>query len=280
MKVELPQIWTELLHQPDSNWRLAEVGLRIAAIHAYPKLAVAKYLQRLDDSSAQIRQNLLESGRDTDIVMALNNYMFVQEGFSGSNDNYFDPKASFINDVLDSKHGIPISLSIIYMDVAGQLGLEVDGINFPGHFLTRMKLADEWLYIDPYHDGRQLDLPALNDLYRQQTGSTMSLDMASPLLHPASKRAIVVRMLRNLKRIYIENKEIEKSLMTIEMILSLLPDAADEIRDRGMIYHHIGYTPGAISDLRYFLQLVPDSEEHNVVKAVIESLAEQNTHIH
>jgi regulator of sirC expression with transglutaminase-like and TPR domain len=207
--------------------------------------------------------------------------LFEEVGLRGNTDEYYEPENSYLNKVLDRKLGIPISLSVIYLEVARRLGLAIDGVNFPGHFLLRVQTDDQPLIIDAFEKGKRLDNTDLNarlaTVYEDQAPR---IEDAAHLLRPASAKEVLVRMLRNLKNIYIQNQQAEQGLMIVELILRLVPESPDELRDRGMIYHHLDYSPAALADLNRYLELVPDGPERPVVEALVESLEKQDTSLH
>ena len=201
-------------------------------------------------------------------------------GFSGNTADYYNPDNSLLNKVIDSRLGIPISLAILYLRFAEAIGIEAYGISFPGHFLVGINSTHGKLIIDPFNQVQQLDQSKLFELLAKSSLTIAKSREVDDYLVPAPKRLIIVRLLRNLKNIYIEKKEVECGLTVIELILSLVPESPDELRDRGMIYYHLDYTQGALRDLQRFIELQPDSNERKVIEAIIETLAEQTTPLH
>lgn len=277
--VEFSPAWQHLLSRPLAECRLAEAALAAATI-LYPELSVTAYLQKLDALGMSLLSRLNSNMTAAQKLAALNNYFFHDLGFGGNRDDYFNPCNSCLNDVLDNKLGIPISLSIIYLDLAKAIDLNAFGIAFPGHFLVGVQSADRRWYIDVYDGGRELQQDDLKVLLASQLQNHALMHTLPSYLKAATSLQIIVRLLRNLKKIYIEKTEVAQALQIIAMILSLLPDSPDEIRDRGMVYQHIDYTQGALADLTHYLQLVPDSTERVLLESMLESLQVQTTRLH
>lgn len=278
--VEFTLAWRALISKGVKNVRLAEAAL-CAAVSEYPQLNVSEYLARLDTMSKELQQRVTPAMSIAEKIDLLQNYMFDELGYAGNSVEYSDPRNSYLNEVIDRKLGLPITLAIIYLDLAAALQLPSYGIGFPGHFLVGLKSADRRWYIDVFNQGRQLSRDDLNVMlageHHEKSVPLQSLEIN---LKPVDNIAILVRMLRNLKTIYIERTEVARALHIIAMIQSILPDAPDEIRDRGMIYQHIDYTNGAIEDLSRYLQLAPDAQERALVESLLESLQNRPTRLH
>lgn len=278
-QVKLGQAWQAMLQQPEADWDLCHAGLLIAA-QLQPELDIQFYQARLEEMSAAIQHR---TSADQDVqtrVRQLNQYFYEELGFAGDKQDYYSPDNSLLNLVIDRRRGIPISLAVIYLKFAGVIGLDAFGIAFPGHYLVGVHAEEDDMILDPFDHGRQLDHNQLRNMLQQLTHVHADEIVLEKNLLPAAKSESVVRMLRNLKQIYIEAQKVELSLTCIEMILSIMPEAPDELRDRGMIYQHIEYTQGAINDLTHYLKLVPDAEERNVIEALLESLQTQRKSLH
>src|SRR5687768_6232662 len=183
---------------------LAPAALAIARVE-YPSLDPGSYVAALDRMGHEAAARMQEAADDS--VRAFNEYLYDEQGFSGNRNRYDDPRNSFINEVLDRRVGIPISLAVVYLEVARRAGLQVDGINFPGHFLLRARegvtaeAGSEVVIIDPFHGGAQLSEYDCRQLLRQHVGDQAAFDTA--LLVPATRAEVVVRMLVNLERLYV-----------------------------------------------------------------------------
>jgi regulator of sirC expression with transglutaminase-like and TPR domain len=219
-----------LAAQPEPD--LAEAALWLAA-EEYPSLDVPAYLARIGELAAEARPALAGAMTGAARVARLNRFLFVECGFRGNREEYYDPRNSYLNEVLDRRTGIPISLSAVYLAVGRRLGLEVHGISFPGHFLVKCVCADGELVIDPFER-------VVLDLESCQRRLDAALPAHVPLrpelhLRAASTREILLRMLANLKRIYAERRDLERTLACCDRILLLDPDAPGEQRDRARV---------------------------------------------
>jgi regulator of sirC expression with transglutaminase-like and TPR domain len=199
----------------------------------YPALDQAYYLSELDRLSAILRPRL-PSGRDPlAVLQALNALLFEEEGYRGNQDDYYDPRNSFLNEVIDRKLGIPITLSLVYLEVARRLGFPLAGISFPGHFLVRHRSADREFYVDPFHRGEILlpgELPGrLASLFGAKTAEELLKRHQNRLpenfVSDASPRDILIRMLTNLREIYLRRRDLERGRHVVAMMLALHPDS-------------------------------------------------------
>ncbi|MDX2167652.1 MAG: tetratricopeptide repeat protein, partial [Deltaproteobacteria bacterium] len=239
---------------------LAEAALLIAA-EAYPGLDVAHYTARLDGLAAAARPAVERADSDLARARALLHALAVEHGFAGNRDDYYDRRNSFLNEVLDRRLGIPITLSLVYMEVARRIGLPVVGVGFPGHFLAKLRGPSE-IVIDPFF-GQILDDAACGERLRQMLGAQASFDRG--LLRGAGPREILVRMLRNLKQIHLQAREPEAALACSERILLAEPGLTHELRDRGLLYLELECHAAAQADLERFLALLPDDPSAGVV---------------
>jgi regulator of sirC expression with transglutaminase-like and TPR domain len=238
---------------------LAQAAFVIARIE-YPRLDPTPYLARLDAmgeaARRRIEEHVAESGDHTAIgpVRALNAYLFDEQGFSGNRDKYEDPRNSCLNEVLERRTGIPITLSLLYIEVAARAGVRVDGVNFPGHFLVRCpeKVAPG-IIIDPFHKGALLSEHDCRLLLQRHVGSEVAFDKS--LLAPATRPQILLRMLLNLKRIYVHMRSFPQAREITEMLLGLNPSALNELRDRGLLAYHLNDLATALRDLQTYLKL-------------------------
>ncbi len=242
---------------------LAPAALAIARVE-YPALDLAPYLARLDRMGREARARLAPGATPGDAVRALNEYLYDENGFTGNRERYDDPRNSFLNDVLDRRTGIPITLAVVYLEVARRAGMAVAGVNFPGHFLLRSGGgrsgdytggADDLLIIDPFHGGALLNETDCRQLLRQHVGDEAAYDRS--LLAPATRRDIVVRMLVNLKRLYVRMRSFPHARFISHLLLAADPSAVLELRDRGLLAYHLEDFAAALRDLEEYLRLVP-----------------------
>jgi regulator of sirC expression with transglutaminase-like and TPR domain len=257
------QVATELeqaMNTPGED--LAPAALAIARVE-YPSLHAPPYLDLLDRMGEEASARIGSPGRFPfeDAVRAFNEYFYDEQGFSGNRDRYDDPRNSFLNEVLNRRTGIPISLAVVYLEVARRAGLRVVGVNFPGHFLLRAPLAaptrpaDDILIVDPFHKGAFLSEIDCRELLRQHIGDAAAFDRS--LLEPATRNQIVVRMLVNLKRLYVRMRSFPQARFISGLLLTVDPSAIAELRDRGLLAYHLQDFAGALRDLEAYLRLLP-----------------------
>jgi regulator of sirC expression with transglutaminase-like and TPR domain len=260
------QVAAELERAMDApGYELAPAALAIARVE-YPSLDPGPYLARLDRMGEQAASRL-RAGPDVpsaESVQTFNEYLYDELGFSGNREHYDDPRNNFLNEVIDRRTGIPISLAVIYLEVARRAGLRVDGVNFPGHFLLRVResvrtdTADA-VIIDPFHGGAVLSEFDCRQLLRQHVGDEAAFDRT--LLAPATRRDIVVRMLVNLKRLYVRMRSFPQARLISSLLLTVDPSAISELRDRGLLAYHLQDFAAALHDLEEYLRLVPKTSE-------------------
>lgn len=234
---------------------LASAALAIARVE-YPALETERYLDRLDAMGERAAQRLGGSVEtSSESIKALNEYLYDEEGFAGNRDRYDDPRNSFLNEVLDRRTGIPISLAVVYLELARRTGLGITGINFPGHFLLRAPgvIAGDDLIIDPFHGGALLSEYDCRQLLRNHVGDEAAFDCS--LLAPATRHEIVVRMLVNLKRLYVRMRSFPQARFVSTLLLTVDPSAVHELRDRGLLAYHLEDFSSALRDLEEYLRL-------------------------
>lgn len=238
-------------------------ALLVARIE-YREIDPAPWLARLTRLGAVATARLERLGPAASVhdrIDALNRLLFEDEGFSGNTARYEDPRNSFLNDVLERRTGIPISLSVVYLDVARRAGFIVEGVNFPGHFLVRHRTGPvspdgpRDIIVDPFHQGAELSEADCRQLLRRHLGAEAAYDRR--LLAPAGKREILARMLRNLKRLYVSMRSFPQAREAVDLLLALDPLSAVELRDRGLLSYHLGDYPSALRDLERYLRMVP-----------------------
>jgi regulator of sirC expression with transglutaminase-like and TPR domain len=253
--------WDDIVKQSEEQLNLAEAALLIAA-DEYPDLDVDDYLHRLDDLAGSVRSALPEEAGLEETVVALNNFLFVEQGFTGNADDYYDPRNSFLNDVLDRRLGIPITLSILYMEIGQRLGLPFEGVSFPGHFLVKCATNEGDVVLDPFWGGVPLSEDDLRDRLEETCGKPQAASAPlAPLLSTAGKKEILIRMLRNLKGVYLKREEWLKALGTINRILQIQSDIPEELRDRGRLYDRLECFQPAVADFSRYLVLAPSADD-------------------
>ena len=264
--------WERLAAARSDEVSLAEGALLIAA-EEYDGLDVDAYLGRIDEMGTALRRRLRSDISTTEALIALNRYVFDELGFSGNSDDYYDPRNSFLNDVIERKVGIPITLAVLYIEIGRRIGLPLQGVSFPTHFLVKCALRDGAIILDPYARGASLGVEDLQERL-QTVAHDIPLDPAlvASLLAPAAPRDILARMLRNLRAIYAGKGEQLKALSASNRILGLLPQAAEEYRDRGSLYASLECFRAALDDYRQYLRLKPQAHDSEKVARLIAEL--------
>jgi len=270
--------FAEMLSREDGRIELASACLQIAE-DAYPGLDVDGYVGEIERFAKRLRARLAPDAAAEDRVIALNEFLFDDLGFSGNIDNYYDPRNSYLNEVLDRRIGIPITLSVLYMEIGRRIGLPFEGVSFPGHFLVRLPLRGGTLVLDPFSGG----VPQSEDELRERLKRVIPRDAAGgvpvaelPLdqfLEPASNRQILARVLRNLKGVYREKDDPERLLEVLNRMIIVAPDSAAELRDRGLVYQRLECWRPALKDLADYLDREPDAADSEEVRAKMVELS-------
>jgi regulator of sirC expression with transglutaminase-like and TPR domain len=264
------QRFAAMAARPDGDIDLAAAALLIAQ-EEYPTLDLARYLARLDELADGARARIGSITAATEQVARLNHFLFVERGFAGNNDHYYDPRNSYLNDVLDRCRGIPISLSLVYTEVGQRVGLPVCGVSFPGHFLVKYA-GDPEIIIDPFF-GSVISVEECAKRLHRIYGDQARLDPR--LLRPARRRELLVRMLSNLKQIYVDTHDLVRALACVDRILLLVPDTPRELRDRGILYQRLECYAAALRDLERYLQLAPDDDAAPLIRESLPDLQRQ-----
>jgi regulator of sirC expression with transglutaminase-like and TPR domain len=243
---------------------LARAALAVAR-EEYPELDEGKYLRVLDRMADGVQSGLPAGATVERRVGRINTYLFHELGFAGNHADYYDPRNSFLNDVLDRRLGIPLTLSIVYMEVGRRCGLQVDGVGFPGHFLCKVRVQGGELVVDPFRRGQLLGVDDLKKLLASAVGEKVKFDPR--LLQPAKAREILVRMLQNLRGLYQQRDDIPRALSAVDRILLLAPEDARALRDRAQLYEKLGGSAAAAADLEKVLQLEPGAPDAEALRA-------------
>lgn len=255
-----------LVQQPDDQIDLARAALLIAKGRD-ARVDVDRYLAEIEFLAATLARRLPAELGATQRIGALNQYLFQEMGFGPNQQDYYDPRNSFLNDVLDRRRGIPITLSVLYMEVGRRIGLSLRGVSFPGHFLVKCRLEQGVIVLDAFAGGASLGIADLQKRLRAVRGGEVSRAIIAGLLVAAEKREILARMLRNLKAIYMHGGQSEAALDTVEWLMAIHPDSADELRDRGLLYQRMECFRAALADLERYLALQPAAEDIDDVYA-------------
>jgi regulator of sirC expression with transglutaminase-like and TPR domain len=261
--------FAEIVSSSESEINLAEATLLIAA-EEYPRLDVALYLEKLERFSDRARQRAATAATAVEVIANLNTTLFDELGFQGNRENYYDPRNSFLNEVIDRRTGIPITLSVIYIEVARQTGFAVHGIGLPGHFIVGHFNPLENFFIDVFNGGRLVSENSLADLVAGMSGGKVEFN-ASHLL-PVTKKQIITRMLANLLGIYTGSQDYSRAVATMERLLLLLPDSMAHVRDYGLLLAHLGRSNKAIEQLEKYLKHMPEAADAETITEQIKKL--------
>jgi regulator of sirC expression with transglutaminase-like and TPR domain len=251
--------------------RLDQMALAIATLEE-PELDCAPALATLDALAARVEALLVQLGRPSGLlerVAALRHVLAVEEGFVGEAKDYLCPENSFLPRVLERRRGLPITLSLLYVEVGRRCGLPLYGVSFPGHFLVAAREGDELLVLDPFHRGRSLDEAALEGLLQRMAPE---MQLCSALLAPATVDQVAYRMLANLRRVYLERQDAPRALAVVELLLMLAPDHPGELRTRAKLLACLGAFRAALADVERCLALTPDVPDRSRLERFAEEL--------
>jgi regulator of sirC expression with transglutaminase-like and TPR domain len=252
---------------------LAEAALAVAA-EEYPTLDPGKYVARLEDLAARVRIHAPAPLRAATILMAVRTVLFDEERFHGNDDDYYDPRNSFLNEVLDRRLGIPITLSLLFMEVARRAGLPLQGVAFPGHFLLKYAPAGgPEVFIDAYNGGEVL---SSDECVARFKAASHGRPVEPRHLAGVGPKQILARLLHNLKRIYLERSDDIRLWWVVDRLLMLEPGQPEELRDRGLIAARLGAAAAAARDLTAYLDVAADSPDAPQVREILESVRARN----
>jgi regulator of sirC expression with transglutaminase-like and TPR domain len=275
-KQEARRQFAEEVAREENQIELDRAALLIAA-EEYPQLDPEKYLAQLDHFADELRDRQSSAADPLIRLLTINDYLFTQLGFHGNTGDYYDARNSFLNDVIDHRQGIPITLSVVYIEVARRLRLPVYGVGMPGHFLVRYRDDERDLIIDPYHQGRVLSVERCEEMFEEMYGGTIRFQLS--FLNEVTKRQILTRMLHNLKGVYLRVPDHHRTLSVIERALLLNPDSVTELRDRGLVYFALGRYMQARADLEACLRRVPRGEDVEEIREKIIELRQKQARL-
>jgi len=253
----------DALRDERSQVPLDIASLELASIE-FPGLHLEGSLFRLDNLAEQIRCQLSSNASGLDFINATNDLLFEVLQFRGNEEDYYDPRNSCLNSVLMRRLGIPISLSVVYIEVARRLGRPMYGVGLPGHFIVAYEDANSRYWIDPFNRGRVLSFADCCALAKQTAGVDVRTNPA--VLAPVNKRQILVRMLSNLKAIYLRGEAFDKARQVLDVLIEAMPDYPEEYRHRGIIHLRQQNHRAAQADLETYLRLEPDAPEREQVQ--------------
>jgi len=261
--------WISFSKNP--NYNLVEKCLKMAQILEYPELNISKYIEKINEMGNSLKIKIGQVKNSTYHISMLNEYLFDELGFDGAEEDYYDPGNSFLNVVLDKKTGIPITLSIIYAEVAKSIGLDLQIIGFPGHVIVKYK---EEIILDPFYSGRLLTIEDLEEILTRDFGEVV--EFVPEYLNEATTDQLLTRLLRNLKNAYTQSYAYNNAMKCTDMILGMRPESPEEIRDKGILEERLLRYDKAIPLLNKYLELQPEADDADFILELIKSVREKS----
>jgi regulator of sirC expression with transglutaminase-like and TPR domain len=257
------------IHQPDDQIDLARAALYMAQ-EEYPDLDPEEYLNALDEMAHEVEEKLPAVRYPLRVINILNEYLFSDLLFSGNRNDYYDPRNSYLNQVIERRMGIPITLSLVYLEIARRIDFPMVGVGMPGHFLIRPVVNDMQCFVDPFNQGEILfeaDCEQyLNDIFGQP------VPLRPEFLEAVTHRQFLIRMLSNLKAIYLQKGDFQRGLAVVERLLSLMPESVMERRDRGLLYYQLGRWEDARPDLEHYLAEMPAAQDAPLINQLLQRI--------
>ncbi len=251
----------------NSNFNLVEKCLKFAQILEYPDLDVDKYVKKINRVGRSLKESIGDVKNPTYLISMLNEHLFENLGFSGDDEDYYNPKNNFLNEVIDRKTGLPITISIIYAEIAKFVGLELKIVGFPSHILVKY---NEDVILDPFYDGRLLDVDDLQDILDTNYGGRV--EFQPEFLDEVKPEQVLVRLARNLKNSYVQSFVYEKALRCVDMVLAIEPESPEDIRDKGIIEGRLLNSELALRYLNRYLEINPNAEDVDFVLELIRNI--------
>ncbi len=261
--------WISFSKNP--NYNLIEKCLKLAQIIEYPELNVSKYIEKINGMGNSMKIKIGEVKNPTYLISVLNEYLFDELGFHGAEEDYYDPVNSFLNVVLDKKTGIPITLSILYSEVAKHIGLDLRIVGFPGHVIVKYKKE---MILDPFYRGRLLTIEDLEKILNRNFGE--DVEFVPEYLNEATTEQLLTRLLRNLKNAYTQSYAYDNAMKCTDMILGMQPESPEEIRDKGILEERLLRYDKALPLLNKYLELEPEADDADFILELIKSVREKS----
>jgi len=251
----------------NTNFNLVEKCLKFAQILEYPDLDVEEYIQKINRIGMSLKESINDVKNPTYLISMLNEHFFENLGFSGDDDDYFNPKNNFLNEVIDKKLGLPITISILYVEIAKFIGLDLKIVGFPSHILVKY---NEEMILDPFHDGELVDVDDLQEIL--DTNFDEQLKFQPEFLDEIKPEQILLRMTRNLKNSYIQSFVYDKALQCINMVLAMESESPEDIRDKGILEERLHNSETALKYLNKYLEINPNAEDIDFILELIRSI--------
>ena len=262
--------WISFSKNP--NYNLIEKCLKLAQILEYHELNVSKYIEKINDIGKSLKIKMGQVENPTYLISILNEYLFDELGFHGAEEDYYDPGNSFLNIVLDKKTGIPITLSIIYAEIAKNIGLDLRIVGFPGHVIVKYKNE---IILDPFYRGRLLTIDDLEEILDRNFGD--GVEFIPEYLNEATTEQLLTRLLRNLKNAYTQSYAYDNAMKCTDMILGMQPESPEEIRDKGILEERLLRYDRALPLLNKYLELQPEADDADFILELIKSVREKSS---
>ena len=261
--------WISFSKNP--NYNLIEKCLKLGQIVEYPELNTSKYIEKINEMGNSLKIKIGEVKNPTYLISMLNEYLFDELGFHGAEEDYYDPVNSFLNVVLDKKTGIPITLSILYSEVAKHIGLDLRIVGFPGHVIVKYKKD---MILDPFYRGRLLTIEDLEKILNRNFGE--DVEFVPEYLNEATTEQLLTRLLRNLKNAYTQSYAYDNAMKCTDMILGMQPESPEEIRDKGILEERLLRYDKALPLLNKYLELEPEAVDADFILELIKSVREKS----
>jgi len=261
--------WDSFVKNP--NFNLVEKCLKFAQILEYPDLEVEKYIEKINKIGMSLKESVSDVKNPTYLISMLNEHLFENLGYSGDDDDYYNPKNNFLNEVLDKKTGLPITISILYAEIAKFVGLDLKIVGFPSHILVKY---NEEMILDPFYDGRLLDIDDLQEILDTNYGG--EIEFKPEFLDEIESEQIMLRLTRNLKNSYVQSFVYDKALRCVNMVLSIEPGSPEDIRDKGILEERLLNYESALKYLNKYLEINPNAEDVDFILELIRSIKTKN----
>ena len=260
--------WFSFVKNP--NFNLVEKCLKFAQLLEYPDLDVDEYIKKVAKIGMSLKESISDVKNPTYLISILNEHLFENLGFSGDDDDYYNPKNNFLNEVIDKKIGLPITLSILYVEVAKFIGLDLKIVGFPGHVIVKY---NEEMILDPFYDGRLLDIDDLQEILDNNFGD--QVEFKPEFLDEVKSEEILVRLARNLKNSYVQSFVYDKALRCTNMVLAIEPESPEDIRDKGILEDRLLNSDVALTYLNKYLEINPNAEDVDFILELIRSIKQK-----
>ena len=261
--------WFSFVKNP--NFNLVEKCLKFAQILEYPDLDVDEYIQKINRIGISLKKSISDVKNPIYLISMLNEHFFENLGFRGDDDDYSNPKNNFLNEVIDKKSGLPITISILYVEVAKFMGLDLKIVGFPSHILVKY---NEEMILDPFNDGKLLDVEDLQKILDKNFDG--KLEFQPQFLDEIESEQILLRLTRNLKNSYVQSFVYDKALRCTNMVLAIDPESPEDIRDKGILEGRLLNSEAALKYLNKYLEINPNAEDIDFILEMIRSIKTKN----